>query len=621
MAMTSLHVTAGQLDAGVQPDESLARGAEDSRDAHAEAIDRERVRLVCEQWVRSPYFATVTSAYIIYLLWDSQPQRWLLIAWAATVVGLLFLRLPFCYWVLRKGDALTDVGRWIRVMEAFSLANGIAGGASGWLFFEGNGLTNDAFLTMILGCWSAAAISTAGALPRTFYAFMVPFLLPVTVRWFQVGGDIGIPLGSLLVLFCLLEISFARESGKSVLKSVRLRFENVDLVRRLDASRREAELQRERAEAANLAKSRFIAAASHDLRNPLHAIGIYARLLQTVSREPKARELASDIGISVQALDGLFEALLDISKLDAGVVEPKLELVRVDDLLVPVIRESMSRAGAKGIVFDFRSSGETLLTDAVLFERIVRNLVGNAIRYTQSGRVEVAVQGCAGFVELAVADSGPGIPEAERTKVFQEFYQVPRAPGESPQGFGLGLAIVQRSAQLLGAVVKVGVSAHGGALLTVSFPGRLDEAPQAPVDEVSNPAPAPETGLEGLRVLVVDDEAQVRDAMRKLLSAWGCDPVVAAGLREALEALDQPQPPRVVISDLRLAGGESGLDAIAAVRERVPGVGVLLVTGDVAADRLQDARASGVLMLHKPVDPERLLEAIRIVAGVRPMGR
>lgn len=589
---------------------------------HVDDIERERLMLVCRQWVRSPYFAAVTSAYIVYLLWGPQSNRVLLIAWAATVVGLLFARLPLCYWILAQDKSLGDVRRWSRLLTATAFINGVAGGAAGWLFFEGTGLQNDAFLTMILGCWSAAAISTAGAYPITFYLFVVPFLLPVTVQWFAMGGDVGVPLGSLLVLFCLLEVSFARDSGKMTLEAVRLKFANIDLIGKLERSNEEAQHQRDRAEAANLAKSRFLEAASHDLRNPLHAIGIYSRLLKDVARRGKAAVFAEDIATSVQALDSLFESLLDISRLDTGDIRANLERFPANRVLGRVAREANAKARAKGLDFRYVETHEVLVSDPLLFEQIVRNLVENALRYTPRGSVDVgmAVQGT--NLVLTVSDTGPGIPVSEREAIFESYYRSDSARKQGTKGRGLGLAIVKRACGLLGAEISIDASPSGGSCFSISFPGRVEQGEAGRGVGGDDFVPDAHAPLVGVSILFVDDDPEIRWAMDKLLTAWGCTSMVASSVGEALcAAKGMNAPLDLVISDLKLASGETGIAAIESVKTVFPQVGGLLVTGEISADLLEDARASRIEVLRKPVIPERLLESIRKNARPKEVSR
>jgi signal transduction histidine kinase/ActR/RegA family two-component response regulator len=355
------------------------------------------------------------------------------------------------------------------------------------------------------------------------------------------------------------------------------------------------------AERASRAKTRFLAAASHDLRQPLHALTFLTAALDMRPLDAPAREIVRKMTGALEDLSGEFDALLDISKLDAGLVtisassfEAEPFLGRVAEAFVPVAR-------ARGLLFEVSGdSGVYVRTDRPLFERVVRNLLDNAFKYTEKGTVRLACTAAGARCRIVVADSGIGIPESEHEHVFEEFYQVGNPERDRRKGMGLGLSIVRRLTELLG--VKLSMDSHVGRgttfaleLETVAAPHRVDE-----------PAQAPSSGLADRQVLLVDDEVAPRDALRAYLEGLGCHVSVAGTLREAATAamLDEPD---IVLADFRLRQGETGLEAIQRLRESRPRLPAIIVTGDTAPERLAELDGTGIEVLHKPVPPARLV--------------
>jgi signal transduction histidine kinase len=377
---------------------------------------------------------------------------------------------------------------------------------------------------------------------------------------------------------------------------------------------RQADLRRE-AESANLSKSRFLAAASHDLRQPLHALGLFASALDERVREPGSRELAGRIGQSIASLESLFDQVLDVSRLDAGAVTAEPGPVPLQPLFDRIANDLSSNAEEKGLALRFVPTGRCVRTDPHLLERVVRNLVSNAIRYTDRGGILVGVRPRGARLALEVRDPGVGIPADEHPRVFEEFYQAGGRDRSRREGLGLGLSIVKRLCDLLG---------HG--LELASAPGRgttfriLLEPAQAPLAAPSPAAPAPQAPLAGTFVVVVDDERDVRDSMVALLAAWDCRVAACPSTQEALAAVPAGSPPpALIVADYRLAGGETGLDAVKAMREAwgvaVPAV---IISGESSAAELARIRESGLPLLHKPVPPAKLRSLLLHLRAQRP---
>ena len=363
--------------------------------------------------------------------------------------------------------------------------------------------------------------------------------------------------------------------------------------------------QKELADRANVAKSKFLAAASHDLRQPIHALVLFVAALRQEVLAPSQRQLVDRMGASIQAMESLFNALLDISKLDAGVVTPRLEAFALTSLLAKLDNDYTLVAEAKGLRFRIRESSAWVLSDPTLLERMLRNLVENAVHHTQRGGVVVGVRRRGEAVAIEVWDTGPGIPADRQADIFQEFFQLDNPERDREKGLGLGLAIVDRLSRLVRHPVKLTSRPGRGSRFTITVPyvvpGSL--ALPAPVGDDA----AAQTLVGGF-VVVIDDETAIRDGLEILLASWGCHVLTAASGAEAVRKLGLAERyPDLILSDYRLRDGETGVEAIRRIVDSlarpVPGV---LITGDTAPDRLREAQASGYRLLHKPVATEKL---------------
>lgn len=379
--------------------------------------------------------------------------------------------------------------------------------------------------------------------------------------------------------------------------------------RRLALARANRQLGRARAdaEAAGRSKSMFLAAASHDIRQPVQSLVLLVGALGRKLKDHPAQSYVTQLERSLDALRLLLDGLLDISRLDAGVVEPQVRATSVGDLLDRLRRDYAPRARDEGLDLRVVACSCWVLTDPALLERILRNLIENALRYTPSGRVLVGCRRRGTALRFEVHDTGIGIAPQDRGAVFEEFFQVGNPERDRDKGLGLGLAIVRRLCGLLGHRLSLRSEVGRGSCFAVEVPraAAADMAGRGAGD-------AQEVAPRATTVLVVDDEEMVRDAVRLMLIDWGCTALVASDADEALAALDAAEhPPDVVIADYRLRGGRTGLDAIRQVRShlrrQVPAV---LLTGDTAPERIMEATRGGHVILHKPISHHDLRRAL-----------
>ena len=384
---------------------------------------------------------------------------------------------------------------------------------------------------------------------------------------------------------------------------------NVDLEQRvgeksaaLSAQLEVTRAARNAAEAANRAKSSFLAAASHDLRQPLHALGMFAQALTDRTHDAEGHRLAQRIGSSVGALEALLSALLDVSKLDAGAIVASPRDFAIRPLFERLIDECTPEALERGLKLALVCSDPVIRSDPVLIERILRNLIANALRYTERGGIVIGCRRRGTDYALEVWDSGPGIPAAQRTRIFEEFYQIGNPGRDRTRGLGLGLAIVRRLTDLLGHRIEVQSREGRGSVFRIVVPAG-DRAALASGGAQVLPQPS----LADRRILIVDDEADARDGVTTLLRQWGCDVLAVADGAAAVDAYRGRAPPQVMLVDYRLGDGADGLATIVALRHVFgPATPAVVVSGESGALELARIRDSGVPMLHKPLPPAQL---------------
>ena len=365
------------------------------------------------------------------------------------------------------------------------------------------------------------------------------------------------------------------------------------------------------AEDATRAKSRFLAAASHDLRQPTHALGMFVARLSQLPLEGPVKQLVARVDESVRAMQDLLDDLLDVSRLDAGAVVVHERPVAVGGIFQQVIKALQPFAAEKGLRLIARPTRAWVMSDSVLLHRIMMNLVHNAIRYTQTGSVLVACRVSADgqWVRLEVWDSGVGISPEHQTDIFKEFYQVGNSARDRTYGLGLGLNIVQRSAALLGHPLSVRSAAGLGSRFSVTVPRTLPPLISADAGAIEIPAVV---SLDGTRVLLIEDDAIACTAVVQLLESWGCTVYAGPTALTAMAANAQHTDWDVILSDYRLSDGDNGLTAIARLRAYAGrDVPAGLMSGDTDSTLMQAAKEANLPLLHKPVRPAKLRSLLR----------
>lgn len=562
---------------------------------------------------------------IVMLFWRVSPPA-VLLPWATAFVSLWFVRIGlsqgFRRAVRQHGEA-TPWARWLRRWNVLTLASASMWGITGWVFYgHGTGIQQTGLIVLVY-TFCVAVIPVLANQPGVFVTYVALCIGPLIVRIAMGGDTYSYQLAGSLFIITSLTTAIARNYRQSLQRVIVLKIRADELLDQLRIEKQAAEDARREAEIANRAKTQFFTAASHDLRQPLHAMGLFAEALRQRTREPEVASLVMSINASVDALEGLFSELLDITRIDSGNIEVHPQGFEMADILRKIRLHFEPTAFEKGLALRLRGGQRVVHGDPMLVERIVRNLVSNAIRYTNDGTVLVACRQRGDKVLVQVWDTGAGIAPEQQARVFEEFYQVPDRPAVSAdqrKGLGLGLAIVKRLAALMNAPLTLRSTPGRGSVFTLELPVGVKPKPQA----LALPGKGPVgITLEGRRIVVVEDEPAVLAGIEVLLSGWGATLVtfdsVGAASDWAARADVRSDRPDLLIVDYRLENGRTGVDAIAALRERFgAGVPAIVVTGSTMTGHDKEAQEKDFHILLKPVVPNKLRAMIAFKLGVKP---
>lgn len=572
------------------------------------SIYKERINLLYKQ-MPTLLIADVGTIWTTgYSLWGNDKEL-------AVILWVVFCTfLAFCFAVIVYAyQKIQDVGGDFKYPwdTAMIVLFGIAGSTWGvlpWIFLETISTTQFVIIMSVVMGVCAAIMPTLASLYKSYVVFSVPVMGLVAARLIIEDAHDYKVLSFLCVVFLLATLFFAKKIADSITNTLSLRYENLELVSELRKKKEEAEL-------ANREKSRFLAAASHDLRQPLHALGLFSSALNERLSDVDDLVLMNRISKSLNALDGLFGALLDISKLDAGIVEKNVVSFSLGKIVDEISSEFEPRLREIGVSLNKQNIDEYVLSDPILLGRILRNLLSNAARYTKIGSVSVSAEEDGQFVVISVADTGQGIPFNELENIFSEFHQLHNPERDRSKGLGLGLAIVRRLADLLSHSISVSSVLGKGSKFSIKIPkGEISDICIQKKAEASDES---FSSIEGMSVLVIDDEVDILSGMKVLLDRWGCIPILAGDPYVALEEVGCGYVPDVIISDYRLREGMTGIEAVDIVCNKIgKKLPVLLITGDTAPERLKEARGSGYYLLHKPISPARLRAVLHKITAI-----
>lgn len=585
--------------------------ARNDQGSHEEQVTAQAINYLYQNLSTVVIGTLLVPIVMIVVLWKVIDPR-ILLVWFIAVLVVAAVRLLLARRFMQR-KSVDNAARWGNYFTLTSLANGLLWGSAGLLFFVPDSTALQIFLFTTLTGLATGSLIAALYWPASFYVFAVPILGLCALRLALEGSAGYLGLAVMMFMHIGILIPIARNMHRAGITAIRLSFENLDLVQGLS-------VQRDAAERANIAKSKFLAAASHDLRQPLHSLTLFTSVLDERITYPDVRKVVGNINASVRALEQLFNALLDISRLDAGVLQPTFRHFRLQDIHLNVANDFAPEAQSKGLKFICPPCTFIVYSDPVLLERILRNFISNAIRYTEQGgiRVECIPQGDS--LRIDVLDTGIGIPASQQREIFNEFFQLGNPERDRTKGLGLGLAIVDRVAKLLGHAIEVESVPGQGSRFSVRVP--LRDAGQVAVED-HLPTDSMLNDLNGLRVLVVDDEISIREGMQVLLEQWGCSVMLAGSEEEAVAVVRAAGvPPQALIADYRLRADHTGVQVIERLQNELAlHIPALIISGDTAPERLREVRASGYQLLHKPVQPAMLRSFLRNVRRMESVSK
>jgi signal transduction histidine kinase/CheY-like chemotaxis protein len=526
----------------------------------------------------------------------------------------------------RKRPGPGAAARWGGYWAIGSTLAGALWGAAAVLMFP----PSPAYQSLLIVCLFGAALGglnlTAVYRP-SFYGFVLPALVPLIVRVAWVGDQVHWFIAGVMSVVLAFVVGFGHRLNDVLTRSLVIRYENVDLIAELKDRTRIALEARAAAEAANRAKSQLLAAASHDLRQPLHALGLYVAALAARARDAEWRPLVTHVESAANALEIQFAQLIDLSRLDAGALAPDRGDVALGGLFARIRTEFAPQAAARGLSLTIVPTRLVVDSDPALLERIVGNLVANGIRYTRRGGVLLGARRLGERVAIDVVDTGIGIAPSHRQRIFEEFYRVKDDAqcAQARRGMGLGLAIVRRFADLLGHEIALYSREGSGSRFRVVVPRVTRARPMARLNRIRAHGIA-QDGVPSFAehvVAVVDDDAATLDAMQTLFETWGATVACGDAIESLIAAIGELERyPDLVVADLRLADGRSGIDAVRQLRRELGmPIPAIVVSGDTGSGAEQEARAAGLMLLPKPVVASTLhATAIALMARARCAG-
>jgi len=566
-------------------------------------IARERARLLYEKLPFTLVSNLVIGLGLVSMLWNSIPHAWLL-GWLASLALLGMGRI----WLWRKFQKIQATAfeprPWFRLFTASALLAGGLVGASGLLFFQLQSSIALA-LSIFLGLISLGAVATHAAHRPAHLLYVLPAVLPFSLRALAEQSLPFVAMGLGELLFLPVTLSLSKRTYRKLIESIELRFHNQHLLAEVTRQKELAESAQRQAELANAAKTRFFAAASHDLRQPVQALEFLGAALEQSLTGRDNQPLAVKIRSAGRELSDLLNALLDFSKIDAGGSNPLLRDFPLAPLFQRMADEFSSQAAARGLQCRVRSCSAWVRSDALMLERIVRNLMSNALKYTPTGKILLGCRRVGSNLRIEVHDTGIGIPRYLQQEVFSEFVQLDNPERDRQKGLGLGLAIVDSLARQLGHVLTLRSVPGRGSRFAVTVPLGV------PCEEAGEEAPSGWSDLRGgsaALVLLVEDDQLIREGASQLLENWGYAVLAVESEAQALAALRlKGVQPDVILADYRLREGSTGVQVIQSLQAHCGcAVPAAIITGDITPEHLAAVRAAGFPVLSKPLAAAKL---------------
>lgn len=575
---------------------------------------RDREPIIAAELIRAQYAnmpgafigSAVTASFMVAVFYDKLPAR-VVLPWLVASYLSCGMRLLLWQRFIVVSPEVGDMARWARYAVSSSMVAGLLWGAGGIVLNVPENLSYQIVVLLVTTGLAFTSTYLASAYLPAYRAFVYPTFALAALP-FLLGGDfwhVAVGLATLAALPAVLR--YAGQLCHALRASIEVRLRNAELVEELRA-------QKKAADEANVAKSRFLAVASHDLRQPLHSLELFVQALEDTPLPAHAQQLVGNVRRSVDSMEELFDGLLDISRLDAGVVRAREEVMALAELFERLSFEYATIAQRKGLRLRVMKTSLCVRSDPTLLARILRNLVANAVRYTDRGRVTVGCRRRGDRVSIEVWDTGPGIPAEKCAEIFQEFTQLGNPDRDRRKGLGLGLAIVERLAKLLGHSVLLRSRVGKGSVFAVSVARGQMEAIPEPARRIAG-----HFDLRGRLLLLIQGKPVVQEELTELLRSWNCEVVAAASLTQMTAMLRElPRAPDLIIAEHE-AHGDSGVAGVELLRNEfnfeVPALLVGLTAESAGASA--DTRG-GLPILYWPCNAGRLRTLVSNLLHVRP---
>lgn len=553
----------------------------------ADKIENEMTKSYANQALKTELIGLATGLIMTFFFWDEGNKQQL------TIWLMVLMSGPFThhYFIQKFRNNKMNAKQLQRRLQLFWFSSGCLWGLFILICLDASNTVNIAVLIGLTAGMLAGAVTGASMIRAIYALFSTPFCLLYSFAMFSVTEvDLSI-MGLLGFIMLGIMLMLSHQLHKDFKHSITLRFENLELLAKLKKI--------------NEDKTQFLAAASHDLRQPHQALGLFLEALDHLESDLKKKAIIYKTKQAFQAMSTLLDQLLDISKLDSGTMRPEMQSIVLQPLLHRIVMGYMEQAERAGLELRLRPTDAIVYADPAMLSRIISNLLSNAIRYTDCGSILIAVRHRDLGWNLTVYDTGCGIPKSKQDSIFQEFTQLKNPERDREKGLGLGLAIVRRLAHIMDTEISVHSVMGRGSCFSVA----LDAASKSEVSPVEKSVTTEVVNFKDMQIIVVDDDKIARDGLVTLLTVWGIQVQAYASAEECIQSLKKVPPmlPNALIVDYRLRDGQTGVDAIHRIFESCNFKAlVLMITGDTAPERIKEAEKGGFPLLHKPVSPEKL---------------
>lgn len=534
----------------------------------------------------------IVLCYVFY----AQIADTLLFGWLTAILFVTFVRGYITYGWFRTTFSANKIKLFENISLVLSFIAGCLWGVTVLIMDFNQYPEASVFLNIIVFGLTAGSVGIG--------SYWLGYFLVYNITVFSIyilGYFLGIPqtyyllaISLLLFLIFMVQIALVFHRGNA---------QNIWLIKRNEKLAKNLEYKKQEAEKFASSRTRFLASASHDLRQPLQALNFFLSSIYPELKSNKGKEIFYKLEKCADGMNELLSSILDLSKLDAQIVSFNKEPCCIDSILDNLKQQFQMQADDKGLSLTFSSCAQFVYSDAILLQRILSNLISNAINYTKDGKIEIILTQNTDL-QIEIIDTGSGLTEEEQEQIFEEFFQLGNPERDKKKGLGLGLSIVKRLCKLLNIPIKLDSKKGSGTCFSLYLP--ICDAPVL-VNEL--PHTSPQRLTENKKILVIDDEASIRESLKELLTQWECQVITAESASAACDMIEQVQfIPDLIIADYRLRENKTGVDAIQRVKtllkkDQVPAI---IISGDTEPSRLKEVALSGYELLHKPVKPAHL---------------